>query len=206
MQQERLFAVILAGGKGSRIEDPDKPLIKLSSTPLIELCLQKIQDKVAQVVLSINHNPEKYIHLNLPLIPDARDSYQGPLIGIYSAMEWIENNVLTERPEALLCIPADVPFFPEDLISKLWKAYSEEECDVVWCQCDDQVQPLFSIWSLSCRDKLKRAIGEGLYGPKLIMDRLRNRLITVKRESELEFLNINDQESLKIAQEMINFK
>ena len=96
MQQERLFAVILAGGKGSRIEDPDKPLIKLSSTPLIELCLQKIQDKVAQVVLSINHNPEKYIHLNLPLIPDARDSYQGPLIGIYSAMEWIENNVLTE--------------------------------------------------------------------------------------------------------------
>ena len=121
-------------------------------------------------------------------------------------MEWIENNVLTERPEALLCIPADVPFFPEDLISKLWKAYSKEECDVVWCQCDDQVQPLFSIWSLSCRDKLKRAIGEGLYGPKLIMDRLRNRLITVKRESELEFLNINDQESLKIAQEMINFK
>ena len=78
--------------------------------------MQKIQDKVAQVVLSINHNPEKYIHLNLPLIPDARDSYQGPLIGIYSAMEWIENNVLTERPEALLCIPADVPFFPEDLI------------------------------------------------------------------------------------------
>jgi len=205
MQQERLFAVILAGGKGSRIENPDKPLIKLSGTSLIERCLQNIQAEVAQVVLSINHNPEKYIHLNLPLIPDTRDRYQGPLIGIYSAMEWVESNDFTERPEALLCIPADVPFFPEGLINRLWQAYSKEECDVVWCQCDGQVQPLFSIWSLSCRDKLKRAIDEGLYGPKLIMGRLRNRLITVKRESKLEFLNINDQASLRVAQEMTDF-
>ena len=73
MQQERLFAVILAGGKGSRIENPDKPLIKLSSTPLIELCLQKIQDKVAQVVLSINHNPEKYIHLNSTVVKEVSE-------------------------------------------------------------------------------------------------------------------------------------
>ena len=204
MQQERLFAVILAGGKGSRIENPDKPLIKLSSTPLIELCLQKIQDKVAQVVLSINHNPEKYIHLNLPLIPDARDSYQGPLIGIYSAMVWIQNHEFAERPEALLCIPADVPFYPEDLISRLWQAYTKEKYDVVWCQCDGQSQPLFSIWSLSCKDKLEGAINEGLYGPKLVMARLKNRLITVKRESELEFLNINDQKSLDASQGMIN--
>ena len=54
MQQQTLFAVILAGGKGLRMENPDKPLIELNGTPLIELCLQKIQAQVAQVVLSLS--------------------------------------------------------------------------------------------------------------------------------------------------------
>ena len=76
-----------------RMENPDKPLVELNGTPLIELCLQKIQAQVAQVVLSVNHNQEKYAHLKLPLIPDTRNHYQGPLIGIYSAMAWIQNHV-----------------------------------------------------------------------------------------------------------------
>ena len=196
-----LHAVILAGGKGSRMGDQDKPLIELKNKPLIEWGLQRIKDQVGTVVISVNHNAEKYEHLKLDLVSDEYEEYSGPLVGIVSAMEWI--NAQEKPPIAILCIPADVPFFPEDLVAKLWGEFSQNPCDVVWCECDKQVQPLFSIWSLSCKDKLKEAISKGLFGPKLAMPYLSNRLITIEPESALDFININDRETLESVQEMI---
>lgn len=199
-----LYAVILAGGKGARMGNMDKPLIVLENKPLIEWGLQRIQGQVAKTVISVNHNFDRYEYLNLDLVVDSCDQYKGPLVGIYSAIRWIQKNVKTDIPSALLCIPADVPFFPKDLISILWDQFASSNYDVAWCQCDGQIQPLFSIWSLSCRDKLKEAIAGGLFGPKLVIPSLNNRLVSIEKESDLDFLNINDSESLKSVQKMIN--
>lgn len=186
------------------MENLNKPLVKLSNTPLIEWSLQRIQHAVSQVVLSVNHNQDDYRYLNLPLIADAENNYQGPLIGIHSAMRWILEDQATKLPDALLCVPGDVPFFPEKLIPQLWQEFVTNHCEVVYCECDNQVQPLFSIWSLSCVDLIEEAIGDGLYGPKLVMPRLNSQLIKVQRDSDLDFFNINDEESLETVQKMIN--
>lgn len=181
--------------------DQDKPLLELNNTPLIEWGLQRIKDQVARVVISVNHNREKYEYLNLDLVGDEFEKYQGPLVGIVSAMEWIIAK--EETPTALLCIPADVPFFPNNLVSVLWDEFTHNSCDVIWCQCEKQIQPLFSIWSLNCKDKLQEALSKGLFGPKLVMPFVSNHLITIEPDSDLDFLNINDRETLESVQEMI---
>ena len=199
-----LYAVILAGGKGTRMRNEDKPLIQLNEKPLIQWAVQKIQNHVGKVIISANHNLDRYQYLQLDLVSDIYEKYKGPLVGIYSAMKWIQNNVTEAPPSALLCIPGDVPFFPNDLISKLWEEFSKTNCEVVSCESDGQIQPLFSIWSLSSTEKLYSAINRGLFGPKLVLPLLDSRVISVTKASEVEFFNVNNQESLKYLQKLIN--
>jgi len=201
-----LTAVILAGGKGTRIDDEDKPLLKLGHQSLIEWVLEKIQPQVNRVMLSVNHNSARYSFLNMPVISDSAAKYSGPLAGIAAAMDALATNSANSpaSSHALLCVPADVPFFPPTLVEELWREFESHPCDVVWCECENQVQPLFSIWSLACKQVLDKALAKGVYGPKLIMPELNNRLLRIDPTSPWDFLNINDTESLKTAQKAIN--
>lgn len=204
MNNQTITGVILAGGKASRMGNIDKPLEKLNGKPLIQWSLDAIKDRVDKIVISVNRNPGKYEYLQLPIIADISNQFCGPLIGIYSSMLWVEDSCSSDLPQALLCLPGDVPVFPPVLIHQLIEEFTGSNCDVVWTQCDGQVQPLFSIWSLACKEILKDAIAAGIYGPKLVMPLLKNKLIRVEKNSPLDFQNINDQESLKSVQEMIN--
>ena len=204
MNKKALIGVVLAGGKATRMGNIDKPLENLSGKPLIQWSLDALQDQVTYVIISANRNPEKYEYLQRPIIADTSNQYCGPLIGIYSAMLWIEENLTTELPQNLICLPGDVPVFPASLVGQLIGEFTDGNYEVVWAECDGQVQPLFSVWSLACKDILKDAIANGIYGPKLAMPLLKNKLIKVERSSPLDFQNINDRESLKSVQEMIN--
>lgn len=202
---QNLCAVILAGGKGTRIENEDKPLIQFGHQTLVQWVLEKVEPNVAQTTLSVNHNLAHYEFLDLPLITDCVSQYRGPLAGIFSAMKWIENSEASESYSALVCLPADVPVFPDQLITQLWIEFEQNPCDVVYCIVDGQIQPLFSIWSLDCKDKIESALKAGLNGPKLLIPELKNRALRVEPKSQLDFLNINDTKSLKAAQELIKF-
>ena len=198
-----IAAVILAGGRATRMGYLDKPLENLSDKPLIEWTLEALQKHAANVVISANHNTKKYEYLQLPIVNDISNRYCGPLIGIYSAMVWIEANLI-DPPQKLLCLPGDVPIFPSTLIHRLLDEFNYSTDEVAWIECDGQVQPLFSIWSLASKNALKTAIANGIYGPKLAMPMLKNKLVSIERTSPLDFQNINDQDSLNYAQETIN--
>ena len=198
-----IAAVILAGGRATRMGYLDKPLENLSDKPLIEWTLEALQKHAANVVISANHNTKKYEYLQLPIVNDISNRYCGPLIGIYSAMVWIEANLI-DPPQKLLCLPGDVPIFPSTLIHRLLDEFNYRTDEVAWTECDGQVQPLFSIWSLASKNALKTAIANGIYGPKLAMPMLKNKLVSIERTSPLDFQNINDQDSLNYAQKTIN--
>ena len=198
-----IAAVILAGGRATRMGYLDKPLENLSDKPLIEWTLEALQKHAAHVIISANHNTKKYEYLQLPIVNDICNRYCGPLIGIYSAMVWIEANLI-DPPQKLLCLPGDVPIFPSTLIRRLLDEFNYRTDEVAWTECDGQVQPLFSIWSLASKNALKTAIANGIYGPKLAMPMLKNKLVRIERTSPLDFQNINDQDSLNYAQKTIN--
>ena len=198
-----IAAVILAGGRATRMDYLDKPLENLCNKPLIEWTLEALQGHEVYVMISANHNTKKYEYLQLPIVNDIYSRYCGPLIGIYSAMVWIEANLI-DPPQKLLCLPGDVPIFPPTLIHRLLDEFNSSSDEVAWTECDGQVQPLFSIWSLASKNKLKDAIAKGIYGPKRAMPMLKNKLVQIERTSPLDFQNINDQDSLNYVQKTIN--
>ena len=181
----------------------DKALIRLGGTPLIEHVIRNGSNQVGQLVISANRNSEKFEYLELPLIPDIKQAYAGPLMGILSAMYWMISAGKSPDSTYLACFPADVPWFPNTLIKQLTRALETQCKRVAWTEGRGQVQPLFSLWSLETLPVIEQAVTNGQFGPKLIMPLIDNVLVKFKNTDHRHFLNINTKKSLQIAESLI---
>ncbi|MEQ8313765.1 MAG: molybdenum cofactor guanylyltransferase MobA [Gammaproteobacteria bacterium] len=195
------YGVILAGGRGSRMGLVDKPLLDLGGTPLIQWVVTRAQPQVRQLLLCVNRNPERYQFLNLDQFGDYSNPYAGPLLGIVSAMRQLAKTA-QDQQQLLACFPADVPWFPSDIVARLISQMQQEDSDVAVVQEGEQLQPLFSVWKISLRTELEKAVSEGLFGPKLVLPRLNTSVLQVD-SSKQEFFNINTHDDLAKAQEVI---
>ncbi|MCH7817716.1 MAG: molybdenum cofactor guanylyltransferase [Proteobacteria bacterium] len=200
--KSEIAGVILAGGKASRMGYLDKALLKLHDRPLIEYVLATARKQVGELTISVNRNPHKYRYLGLPLIADCHNQYAGPLVGIYSAMQWVAKTRKQTRMKYLACFAADVPWFPSDLVAELASQLLISGSEVAWCTCAKQVQPLFSLWSLDTRPVIESAIASGIYGPKLVMPQLKNVLVEIQAHEPGYFFNINSLAALEVAKKM----
>ena len=203
IQRQQITGVILAGGKSSRMGFRDKALIRLGGTPLIEHVIRNGSNQVGQLVISANRNSEKFKYLELPLIPDIKQAYAGPLVGILSAMYWMISAGKSPNSTYLACFPADVPWFPDTLMKQLTRALENQCKRVAWSEGRGQVQPLFSLWSLETLPVIEQAVANGKFGPKLIMPLIDNVLVKFKNTDHRHFLNINTKKSLQIAESFI---
>ena len=203
IQRQQITGVILAGGKSSRMGFCDKALIRLGGTPLIEHVIRNSSNQVGQLVISANRNSKKFEYLELPLIPDIKQAYAGPLVGILSAMYWMISAGKTPDSTYLACFPADVPWFPDSLIKQLTRALETQCKRVAWSESRGQVQPLFSLWSLETLPVIEQAVANGQFGPKLIMPLIDNVLVKFKNTDHRHFLNINTKKSLQVAESFI---
>lgn len=201
-----ICGVILAGGLASRMNYLDKPLQSLANRQLIDYVIANAKPQVSQLVLSVNRNLEAYEKYGLPLVTDSDTELSGPLVGIYSAMKWYSEQKLTT--DYLACFPADVPFFPSDIVAKLALSLQETvrnaqskqpKANVIWCQTGQQVQPLFSLWSFELLLDLRDSISKGIYGPKLFFEHFPStKLLLPAAKNEL-FFNVNTAEDLKLV-------
>lgn len=198
-----IAAVILAGGRGSRMDYQDKPLLKLHNKPLIEHVISRVSDQVETLAISVNHNSHLYDYLKLPIIPDYGNPYAGPLVGIYSAMRYFDRKQHETGVKYLACLAADVPLFPGNIIKSLYENLSRTQSQVACCVCGNQIQPLFSLWRLDTIDSLESAISRGIFGPKLIFPDLITTMVEIPDNNRGYFLNINTQEALLRAEKLI---
>ena len=110
-KREAVTAVILCGGRGTRLGGVDKPLLDLAGRPLLGHLVERLQPQVDQIVLSCSRSTAEYERFGYPLVADVQAD-QGPLGGIVSAAAKIAT-------PWLLTIPGDMPFVPANLIAAL---------------------------------------------------------------------------------------
>lgn len=108
---EAVTAVVLCGGRGTRLGIVDKPLIELAGKPLLAHLIERLAPQVHEIVLSCGQSRAAYRRFGHPVIAD-READQGPLGGIASAAA----SVATPW---MLTIPGDTPFPPADLVAAL---------------------------------------------------------------------------------------
>ena len=112
---ENIAAVILAGGRGTRMDGADKGLVEYQRRPLIEWVLQAIRPQVGEVLISANRNIDVYAQYGCRVVEDTMPDFPGPLAGVLSAMEMVTT-------PWLLVTPCDSPHLPANLAQKLLEA------------------------------------------------------------------------------------
>lgn len=132
------LVIVLAGGEGRRIGG-GKPHRLLAGRPL----LQHVIDRVGPDVLSGDrHDLAPY---GLPVYPDGVPGL-GPLAGVAAAMR----AALDFGRGAVLTVPCDTPFLPEDLIARFVEVGAP-----AMAHSDGNDHPSVALWPVAWLDAVE---------------------------------------------------
>lgn len=152
-------AIILAGGRGTRMGGRDKAFLVLGGRPLIAHVRARLDRQAGPLAISANGDPARFARYGLPVLPDPVPAGAGPLAGILAGLDWAE-----EAGEArLLTVAVDTPFLPASLLRRLAGACRETGTDLALAASfgrdgAPRLHPTFGLWPTRLRVELRRAL------------------------------------------------
>ncbi|MDX1335856.1 MAG: molybdenum cofactor guanylyltransferase MobA [Gammaproteobacteria bacterium] len=167
----------------------DKGMVEFRNMPLIEHVLHRIAPQVDALMINANRNFDFYAASGLPVVPDERLDFAGPLAGIEAS--------LSKAPTPLaLIVPCDTPFLPTDLVSRMIDVMHKEQADVVIPDDGEREQPLICLMKTSLKESISRVLDAN--SPKVRDWLALQNLAWVDFSDQPDaFANINDAETLE---------
>ena len=156
IQPNEITALVLAGGRGSRMGGVDKGLQNFNGTPLALHTVLRLQMQagglVGDLMINANRNLAAYEAFGAPVWPDTLSDYAGPLAGFMTGLERCETPYL-------LTAPCDTPLFPLDLAQRLAQAFEDDSTEIAMAaarEADGQIrtQPVFCLLRVSLLESL----------------------------------------------------
>ena len=162
---EAITAVILAGGRGSRMGGVDKGLQNFNGVPLALHALLRLGPQVGEVMINANRNLGAYESFGVPVWPDnsTLGDYAGPLAGFMTGLERCETPYM-------LTVPCDTPLFPDDLVSRMAEAFVGQDADFAMVSAGEEnakdeiefrPQPVFCLMRTGMLESLMRFTKSG---------------------------------------------
>ena len=150
------LGVILAGGLARRLGGGDKALTEVGGRPLLAHAIERLSPQVDRIVINANGDPARFNRFGLPVVADTVEGFAGPLAGVLAGMEW----ALANAPNCawIATVATDAPFFPEDLVSRLFEAASDDSVDLACAESNGRAHPVFGIWPVRLADDLQHAL------------------------------------------------
>ncbi|HSG37265.1 MAG TPA: molybdenum cofactor guanylyltransferase MobA [Paracoccaceae bacterium] len=195
-------AIILAGGRSTRMGGGDKGLREVGGQRLIDRVIARIAPQCGVIALNANGDPARFADLGLPVLPDSLPDHPGPLAGVLAGMDWAAGI----GAEAVISVAADTPFFPRDLVERLQAAAgpsglalaaSPDETGKLWHH------PTFGLWPVALRDDLREALKGGLRKVVLWTDKHGAGTASFASSPFDPFFNINTPEDIEAAEELV---
>lgn len=113
-----IVGVIVAGGQGQRLGG-DKPLHAFGQATLLDTVIDRVKPQVDALAINVPRDAVSRYRAHLgddfTLLNDYEPGDIGPLAGILSGLQWAEQ----QGAAWLATFPADTPFLPRDLVSRL---------------------------------------------------------------------------------------
>jgi molybdopterin-guanine dinucleotide biosynthesis protein A len=193
---EKASAIILAGGKNTRIAK-NKAFIQLQTgESILQNTLNALQ-KIFPEVIIVTNQKEAYLKFNAQVVEDLIKQ-SGPLGGIFTGLCYSVS-------KHNFVVGCDMPFIKPALIRLLLEEGGTY--DVVIPEIDGEVEPLFALYSKNCipvmfehlqkRDlKIRKVLG------KLRMKKIGAEEIDQFDPEHLSFFNINTEEDLRKAESL----
>lgn len=183
-----ITAVILAGGRATRMGGTDKGLVTLNNRAMIEYVIETLRPQAGTLLINANRNLDIYRRYGCPVISDDLEGYHGPLAGIASAMR-------AAGTDLLLVTPCDSPFLPDDLVRRLFDQMLENHADISVAHNGKRMQPVFALINTGLRDSLRDYLDKG--GRKIDLWYNQHTMVSVDFADKPEtFLNINTPEDI----------
>lgn len=200
--RERLPAVILAGGRATRMGGGDKPLLPLGGQPILARVIARITPQCAPVALSANGDRERFAHLGLPVLPDPLPDHPGPLAGILAGLDW----AAAQGASQIVSVAGDTPFFPTDLAERLIAGQGPAGLAIAASKDNSgrmRRHPTFGLWPVALRDDLRAALEGGTRKVVLWADAHDAGTAVFETRGVDPFFNINRPEDLAEAEHLL---
>ena len=190
----RIAIAILAGGQGSRIGG-NKPLRVLAGETLLDRAVAQARQWSDLVFISVRDQAQAgeaagYCILDVPGIG-------GPLAGLAAALGQAE----TLGCEALLTIPADMPFLPADLHQRLVAELGEEQAAIA--SSGGHLHPVCGLWRTTARSSLADYLASGRRSLKGFAQTVGFRAVEWPTIQPDHFFNINSTADLAAAERLV---
>lgn len=186
-QLEEISAIILAGGKSSRMGE-DKGLVSFRGNMLVEHVIDVLK-KITDSIIIVAANPE-YKKLGYHCFEDELKD-KGPLGGIYTGL-------LNSATQKNLFVGCDMPYLSENLLSSLINSRGEE--DVLLTEHEGKAEPLCSVYDRNCITHIRPLLEQNQLKITDALAGLKTRVISFDKEDWFrgnEFANINSIEELR---------
>ena len=189
--------VILAGGQSSRMDVTRKALLELNGKALLRRVIDSLQASVDPLLLSCESETNEFEDFGLAVIPDLLPRFRGPLTGLCSALQYLDE--LGHRSGLVLC-PCDAPFIPHDLVQVLLEADQGKQRPVAVISYQGVLQPTFSLWQNHHLPVIyEQVVNKGFGGLKHALTLLPHTVVEWVPSEPPPFFNINTPAELKTA-------
>lgn len=189
-------AIILAGGRATRMGGGDKCLLDLDGRPILARIVDRLAPQCGPLALNANGDPARFAAFGLPVVADSLPDHPGPLAGILAGMDWAAGL----GADRILSVAGDTPFFPADLVLRLTQA-GEGIVLAASRAARDQViaHPTFGLWPTALRDDLRAALASGQRRVRAFAASHGAAIAVWEADPEDPFFNINTPEDLDRA-------
>ena len=201
IDKNAITALILAGGRGSRMGHVDKGLQPFRGAPMAAHVMQRLASQVGGLAINANQNLDAYAAFGVPVWADDLEGFEGPLAGL-------ETGLRRCTTPFMLTAPCDSPFVPPDLAARLGAALNCAGADLALAETEEadgqgalrvQAQPVFALVRASALPHLSDYLATGGRRMDGWYDRIK--VVRVRFDDASAFRNINTLRELQQFEE-----
>ncbi|NJM29834.1 MAG: molybdenum cofactor guanylyltransferase [Rhizobiales bacterium] len=189
----KTLAVIVAGGAALRLGGEIKAFLDIGGRSILDREAEVLRGIADEVVINANEGRGAFEAAGFEVIEDELKTVRTPLAGLHRSLMHAQDKGF----DAVLTVPSDTPFLPDDLGERLkqaWKAHAAV------AESGDQIHFLTGLWASSLLEALDRAIDrDGLFRVQDWVRLAGAAVVTWPDRPYDPFLNINTPDDLTEA-------
>jgi molybdopterin-guanine dinucleotide biosynthesis protein A len=145
MKYQDISAVILAGGRNTRMGGRDKALLRVEGQPIIERSISVLREIFQEIVI-VTNDTRAYEYDGVKIVKDEIKNI-GPLGGIYTGLRHVTGN-------AGFFVACDMPFLHNGSIRQQIEFFNQSPCEALVPKINAHIEPLHAVYSKIVRERI----------------------------------------------------
>ena len=149
-----ISAIILAGGRATRMNGADKGLVPLQQKTLIQHVINRLAPQVDEILINANRELAQYQALGYTLLQDEVEDFLGPLAGFSLGLQHAEHDYV-------LTVPCDSPLLPINLAQRMMADLVKHKADIAVASSGGNTHPVFCLCKKTVLPSLTAYLEQG---------------------------------------------